>query len=276
MLDVDTAVRPRSLSVERQIVSRDLERWFTPPSTAGFRLVAQISGTLEVVQRGRPDVRSTVLAGDVCRTPPGSTQPVRWRVPGQPVEQIHIVLPAYGFRPFLRTNDLDRGLASLASRARPDPVVAALAPSLARAVQAGADDLYLDSAAQFLMAHLAAPDAGQPADRGTLRQRQLSQVVSYMRDHLSERIGLDDLAQEAALSRFHFLRAFAATTGQTPHQFLLDLRIEAARRWLATSDDSVAMVGRRSGFPNAKHFAATFRRRTGSSPTEYRRQIRAS
>ncbi|MGW0709234.1 helix-turn-helix domain-containing protein [Streptomyces sp. NPDC002643] len=114
------------------------------------------------------------------------------------------------------------------------------------------------------------PAHSGPAEPGALGARQLETVIAYMRAHLADRIGLDDLAREVALSRFHFLRLFSATTGQTPHRFLTGLRIETARRLLESTDEPVGRIGLRCGFSTASHFTAVFRRHIGHTPTGYR------
>ncbi|MEU1301505.1 AraC family transcriptional regulator [Streptomyces shenzhenensis] len=119
--------------------------------------------------------------------------------------------------------------------------------------------------------HLLTPLRSRSADVGKLSPRQMQTISAYMRAYLAERISLDDLAREVALSRFHFLRLFSATTGQTPHQFLTGLRIDAARRLLAAGDESVGRIGHLCGFSTASHFVATFRRLVGHTPTAYRR-----
>ena len=68
----------------------------------------------------------------------------------------------------------------------------------------------------------------------------------------------------------HFLRAFRATVGQTPYQYLLCRRIDLARQMLHRSKLPIAGVGRAVGFGSASHFAAMFRQHVGVTPGEWR------
>ena len=84
-------------------------------------------------------------------------------------------------------------------------------------------------------------------------------------------LGVDDLARAAGLSPFYFSRMFKATTGTTPHERLMDLRIESAARLLERTKLALSEIATRSGFRTQAHFSAAFRRRKGCTPREWRR-----
>src|SRR5262245_42774134 len=87
-------------------------------------------------------------------------------------------------------------------------------------------------------------------------------------------ISIRDVAREAAMSPFHFIRRFESVFGETPHQFRIQSRLERARHLLALSDYSVTDVCMEVGFSSLGSFSALFARRFGTSPSAYRRQIR--
>ena len=89
-----------------------------------------------------------------------------------------------------------------------------------------------------------------------------------------EPLSLDQLAREAALSPFHFLRLFRRAFGETPHQYLTRVRIEAAKR-LLLDDVPVTDVCFEVGFQSLGSFSALFARRVGSPPTTFRRRVHA-
>jgi len=74
------------------------------------------------------------------------------------------------------------------------------------------------------------------------------------------------------MSEFHFNRLFKRATGMPPSHFQIKLRLEAARRLLRETTKSVITVANEVGYSNPSHFAQLFRKETGLSPTDYRRQ----
>ena len=117
---------------------------------------------------------------------------------------------------------------------------------------------------------------GDPDDRspGILTDRRLSRVVEFMSRHFAEPLTLDRLAREACLSRYHFARLFTAKVGQSPHRYLAGIRLDAARRMLETTDQSVAAIGAACGYPASSHFAAAFTARYGASPRDFRAGVK--
>lgn len=83
-------------------------------------------------------------------------------------------------------------------------------------------------------------------------------------------LSLAMLAQEAGLSRYHFLRTFRAVVGMTPHQYVLRTRLQRAAVQLRESDVSVATVAFDAGFNDLSSFNRRFRDVMGMSPTAYR------
>ena len=213
-----------------------------------------------------------ITDGAVWLTPPGQTSALHWHSL-QPVEITRILLPPAAFAHFAAHEPGRRRAQALRKMPKNDPLIALLATSLVRAQNMGVEETYAETAAQFLAAHLLLPQPSESADSvGTLSLHRLATVTSYMQEHLADLVGLEDLARLVDLSRFHFIRAFTASTGQTPHQFLTRLRTDRARWLLEHSNDSVASIGQKCGYPNPKHFATAFRRGVGCSPSQYRQQ----
>ena len=101
--------------------------------------------------------------------------------------------------------------------------------------------------------------------------RAVESARSFLDEHYSERILLEDLGRVAAVSPFHLARLFKSHVGTSPHRYLMLTRIERARDLLCTTDLSVSQVGQRVGFASLSHFTMTFRSETGSTPTDFRR-----
>jgi len=126
---------------------------------------------------------------------------------------------------------------------------------------------------QLLRAHSTAQIRAQPEIRRGLVDWQVRRVTTYMMDFLDDEIRLDDLAAQVNLSRFHFCRAFRLATGQTPHQWLMGLRLTRARLLLADPVLSVTAVALAVGFQTPGAFSQSFRRFAGMTPTEFRRRL---
>jgi AraC family transcriptional regulator len=158
-----------------------------------------------------------------------------------------------------------------------DAVVYGMATLVRRAHVVGGNltDVEASTIAHRLVAHVvrAYGDGGArvaPAV-GALDRRTVDRVTDYVDADLTATITLDAMAGVAALSPFHFARAFKATTGLAPHRFVTARRLETAKAALLTSDASVVRVAHSVGFSNVSHFRRVFRREFGVAPGELRR-----
>jgi AraC-like DNA-binding protein len=86
----------------------------------------------------------------------------------------------------------------------------------------------------------------------------------------SEPLDIRTLSMEARLSPCHFIRAFRSIFHDTPHQYLLRIRIQNAKELLALTDMSVTDICFEVGFESLGSFSATFHRIVGWPPTAYR------
>lgn len=96
-------------------------------------------------------------------------------------------------------------------------------------------------------------------------------VIATMREQRHERFSLDDLAEMAYLSRFHFNRVFATVAGVPPVEFMTALRFDKAKELLLSSDLSVTEVCYEVGFSSLGTFSTRFAQYVGLSPAEFRR-----
>ncbi|HEY6640923.1 AraC family transcriptional regulator [Povalibacter sp.] len=160
-----------------------------------------------------------------------------------------------------------------------DPVLAhigrALQEFLRRGVQT-TDRLFVDGIRAALAAHLI---GGYTVERWRLPERspalnakRLKRVLDFIEARLASDISLDDLAAEACFSSFHFSRLFRAATGLSPHRYVTERRIEAARRMLASNKVSLVQVAVDTGLGSQANFTRVFRKTTGLTPGQYREQ----
>jgi AraC family transcriptional regulator len=99
-------------------------------------------------------------------------------------------------------------------------------------------------------------------------------IREFISDNLQHNISLGDLAGIARLSRFHFTRSFKKTVGLPPHQFILQSRVERAKRMLLSSDLAIGEIAHSLGFANQGQFTNAFRKVMGVTPAHYRRTRR--
>lgn len=130
--------------------------------------------------------------------------------------------------------------------------------------------LYKETMSRALAAQLiqsTAPPTNAPA---TVEDQRLKRVIDYIHDNLSVDLSLEDLAGLAAMSPFHFSRAFKAATGSSPLQYVIGCRIERAKILLKTTKLTVAEVAFRSGYDDPGRFRQHFKRRVGIQPSIFR------
>jgi AraC family transcriptional regulator len=137
--------------------------------------------------------------------------------------------------------------------------------------------LFLDSVEQALAAALVNGYAVRHGPvrtyRGGLSPARLRRVKEFVHAKMEDELRLHELAQSVGLSTAHFSEMFRKSTGETPHQFVLRLRVERAKEMLRSAEPRVLDVAIACGFKTQQHFARVFRHLCGLSPKEYRREF---
>ena len=100
---------------------------------------------------------------------------------------------------------------------------------------------------------------------------RLADVIAWAQANLDRQPSLDELAARALMSRRSFVRHFKATTGATPHAWLLGQRLSLAEELLETTDLPVEQIAARIGYRSAAVFREQFTARRGLPPRDYRR-----
>jgi AraC family transcriptional regulator len=104
---------------------------------------------------------------------------------------------------------------------------------------------------------------------------RVRRVSDRLRHSLDENLTLTELAASVGLSPFHFLRAFKATVGATPHGYQIQLRLDRVRTLLETTDLPVAEIAAQVGYDDPSYLARLFRKHLGTTPAAYRRERQA-
>jgi AraC family transcriptional regulator len=138
-------------------------------------------------------------------------------------------------------------------------------------------ELYSEALAKVLVHELPRSDQdlirSSPLNRGGLATWQMRAAAGYVEEHVGEQISLATLARLARLSQHHFCRAFKKSFGIPPHQYHVQRRIERAKAMLADRANSVIDVALSLGYSQSSAFSVAFRKTTGRSPKEFRRDF---
>src|SRR5437588_733312 len=150
------------------------------------------------------------------------------------------------------------------------PPLRPLAPLTARARLAMTHPDLMEEVAIELAATALGLSADGSRPASSPHQGRMSDVLRYIAAHSTAPHTVAGLARMAKLSPYHFLRTFKATTGVTPHQWLLRARLRAAAEKLAVTKAPVTDIALDVGFDDLSNFTRTFRAEFGASPRQYR------
>jgi AraC family transcriptional regulator len=149
------------------------------------------------------------------------------------------------------------------------------AHALSRELVAPTEPLYTETLCNAFVLHLLAVhgrgEKPELAPKGKLAASRLRAAIELVHEQLAAGLSLETMASAAGYSPFQFARLFKATTGLTPHRFVLGVRLERARRLLATQ--SAAAVALQTGFYDQAHFTNAFGKAFGVTPATYKRRI---
>jgi len=130
-----------------------------------------------------------------------------------------------------------------------------------------------DSLARLMLVHVARHLRRTPAPSQTLSPALLARLREYVTTCLGERILVADLARLAGMPPDRFAATYKEQTGQSPHQFVLALRLEHAAGLLRQSSLSVADIAHTCGFASQQHLTNVMHSRLGVTPRRYRESV---
>ena len=196
------------------------------------------------------------------------------------IDDLHLVMISISDTALMAAADETTGKVELPSIENlVDARVGALAAAINAERSAGfpSGRLFLDSIEQALAVALvngyAVHHRSLGMYRGGLGPARLRRVKEFVHAKMEDELSLRELAQSVGLSTPHFSEMFRKSTGETPHQFVLRLRVERAKEMLRLAESRVLDVAIACGFKTQQHFARVFRQLCGTSPTEYRRHF---
>ncbi|MGC4000852.1 MAG: AraC family transcriptional regulator [Anaeromyxobacter sp.] len=215
--------------------------------------------------------RSAVIpAGAIWLQPPGEV--FSHLVPGP----VHYGLVTLDPRRVAEAAGLDR-LALAPAYDLEDPRLVGPVRALLAEAEGGAKAgaFYADCLRAAIGAFLASAGRGAPRELRREPARLDGRAIHQLRDYLAasfrEGPSLGDMARRVGVSESQLLRAFRRTTGETPHAYLMRLRLEAVRDRLQRGRGTLAEIAAELGFADQSHMTRLFRRRFGLTPGAFRR-----
>lgn len=132
--------------------------------------------------------------------------------------------------------------------------------------------LYIDSLMAALMTHLLRHYSAQKSisqHQSGLSKRQLQQVIDFIDQHLEQDLALAELAALGQMSLSYFAVLFKQSTGLAPHQYVIQCRVDRAKRLLRQGNLTIAEVAHSLGFSHQSHLSRHFKRLVGATPKAF-------
>ena len=102
---------------------------------------------------------------------------------------------------------------------------------------------------------------------------KVSHIINIMNKEYFLNLSLDRYAEMCNMSKFHFLRTFKTITGCSPIEYRNRIRLEHAKALLENTGESVSEIGKMTGFMSDAYFCDAFKKQTGMTPGQYRKNI---
>jgi len=246
------------------------------PAVRDHLIILHLDGPVGVRRRlGHEESRRVVPPGGLFILPGGTDFGVA--LEGE-LDSLHVYLRKQLVQEVASELGVDRpGLTLVPRLGERDLLIERLALGVREALtdDDAAAGVYVDYLSRALAARLLrehsnhAPNRSEPP-KGGLTQAQIALVSDFLEAHLDQPLGLAEIAGACGLSPTHFARRFKAAMGLPPHQHLMKLRVERAKR-LLQGPMPIVEIALACGFAHQEHLTRIFRRMTGMTPASFRR-----
>ena len=216
-----------------------------------------------------------VNVGDVAIVPGGVNH---WqRIESEPNEAIILTIEPKIITHFARETIQPEKVELLPTFAQSDPLLHGIAHNLKTLLDSDCyDKLYAESLYNTLFFHIirnyCTVELKLDASPNGLAPYTLKQVMELINDNLAEEVTIEQMAGLADLSLSYFCRQFKLSTGMTPHQYVVQQRIDKAKKLLKDKSISLAGVAADCGFTHQSHLGRLFKQKVGMTPKQYRRE----
>jgi len=154
-----------------------------------------------------------------------------------------------------------------------DPLLRQIVRTLAQETEGGfSDRILVESLGAALCIRIARHFVGDlplPTSKG-LSPKRFQRVRDYVEAHLDDDLSLTVLADVACLSPYHFSRSFKRMAGVGPQRYVIQRRLERAKRLLRQTHQPIALIAQEAGFVDQSHLSGIFRREMGVTPGRFR------
>ena len=230
---------------------------------------------VEQVRTGR-SLKGIMTRGNVQIVPAG-TENIWHHQEGS--YHMHVLLAPEVFQHVAEENNQHQRTELLDLNRSQDPRIEHISTALLTEVLEGgiSGRLYVEGLTTALAAHLlrayTSPQSSLPETTRGLPEPLLRKVMSMIEERLAEDLSLVELASEVGLSPSYFSRLFRQTMGLTPHQYLVQCRVERAHSFLTSTRLSIAEIATAVGFYDQSHLVRQMQRVKGAPPTSIRNRL---
>lgn len=222
---------------------------------------------------------SIVRMGHSIFTPAG--QPSYWRSEASDTNEtmLHIHLNPELVRQVAQTAEIER-IDLINCFSKPDSHLHQIAMLLLSELNSHGimGRLYVESLTQVLVIHLLRNYSSSTPQialqHNGLTATQLRQAIDYIQAHLDQSLSLAEIAAAINISPTYFSSLFKRATGNSPHQYVIQQRVERAKELLKTTDLAIASIAFQVGFSSQSHLTQHFKRLTGSTPKQVSKIVR--
>ena len=232
-----------------------------------------------VIRESGGDIADKDLEAGLVSIHPSDT-PVRWEWDTRLSFTVMSLEPEYLEKVAKEIFDLDPAKVRLRTvEGQRDPVITSIAGTLIREVMNGdaGSRLYAESLANLLSVHLLRHYAEhsreiEKEEKLFSQPRAVVQALKFIHENYATDVSLADIAAAAHLSTYHLTRVFKKSTGVSPHQYVVQVRVNSARSLLiaGAGNRSLAEIAAAVGFADQSHLTRHFKRVLGVTPKQLR------